>query len=140
MRARPNVVLAVVAAVVVVLAVIAGVLSSTRPRPTFDPTTPEGTVQQFVLAVLDADDEQAVALLDPELGCTAPLEHISRPDRVSLSVVSSRPTGDTAAVVLEVSERSGMFETWTHRETYQLKARDGGWMISGTPWPVYGCK
>lgn len=141
MNARPNLVLGVVAGLVVVLAVVAGVLSVTRRQPPPDPATPEGTVQLFVLAVIDGDDAAAVARLDPALGCTAPLREVYRPARVSLTVVSTRTTGGQATVVLDVSEaEGGIFASSSHREVYELQARDPGWIITGHPWPVYACK
>ncbi|MGI5950549.1 MAG: hypothetical protein ACOX61_01690 [Brooklawnia sp.] len=141
MKTRPNVVLAAVTGLVIVLAIVAGVLATRREPPKLDEATPEGTVQLFVLAVIDGDDAAAVARLDPELGCEAPLETY-RPSRVSMSVVSSRTTGQQAQVVLEISEYSegGFLESWSHRESYELVSQGSGWLITGNPWPVYSCE
>ena len=104
-------------------------------------STPDGTVQTFVLAFIDGDDETAVAFLDPSLGCTAPLRDRYRPTRVSLTVASTKTTEPKATVVLDVTEYgSGPFDSWSHREVYDLVRRDSGWMITGNPWPVYSCK
>lgn len=142
MNSRPNLVLAVVAAVVVVLAVVAAVVTSTRRPPDLDASTPAGTVQLFVLAVIDGDDEEAVALLDPALGCRAPLSKVDRPVRVSLAVAGARTDGDRATVVLDITEHGsgGMLDSWSHREAYELRQRGPGWMITSQPWPVYGCE
>ena len=134
-------VLAVVVGLVVILAVVAGLLATRREPVTLDPTTPEGSVQTFVLAVIEGDDEVAVALLDPDLGCTAPLREIYRPSRVSMAVVGTKSTAQEATVVLDVTEYGeGPFSSWSHREVYDLLVKDSGWMITGHPWPVYGCK
>jgi len=140
-RVPPNAVLGVVAALVVVLAVVTALLTTQRERPELDPGTPEGTVQIFILAFVEGDDDQAVALLDPALGCSAPLRDVYRPSRVSLSVVSSKITGEEGVVVLDVTEYSGgLFDSWSHREDFYLIRADGSWLITGNPWPVYSCK
>lgn len=140
MSARPNVVLAVVAGLVVVLAVVAGLLTARREPPVLDLTTPAGTVQKYVLAITDNDDEAAIALLDPDLGCKAPL-NTYHPERASIAVVSTKISGQRASVVLDITEYgNGPFDSWSHRETFELAARDSGWIITGNPWPVYSCK
>ena len=58
-RVPPNAVLGVVAALVVVLAVVTALLTTQRERPELDPGTPEGTVQIFILAFVEGDDDQA---------------------------------------------------------------------------------
>lgn len=142
MRARPNLVLAIVAVLVLVVAAIAGLLSANRQPPDLDPATPEGVVQLYVLAIVDADDEEAVSHLDPDLGCKAPLRWVYRPQRMSMAVVSSKVTGEKAVVVLDITEYSGngLLDSSNHRETFELEAADGGWKITGQPWPVYACK
>ena len=92
MSARPNAVLAAITGLVVVLAVVAGVLTTRREPPTLDASTPEGTVQLFVLAFIEGEDEAAVAFLDPDLGCTAPCA-MSTVRPVSLALVSTKTSG-----------------------------------------------
>lgn len=141
MRNRPNLVLAVVAGLVVALAVVAWLVAGRREPPRLDPTTPEGVVQTYILALVDGDDAAAVASLDPKLGCRAPLPvtYLMRP--VSLTLVSSRATGQDAVVVFDVTEYGdSLFDSWSHRETFNLSRSDSAWLISGTPWPIYGCK
>lgn len=141
MNTRPNLVLAAVAGVVVILAVIAGVLTATREPPDLDPTTPDGTAQLFVLAVIDGDDEEAVGYLDPALGCTVPMPEVYRPTRISLAVADTKIRGDAATVVLDITEHgSGFLDSYTHREVLELRADGDGWILTGHPWPVYSCK
>lgn len=141
MSARPNAVLAAITGLVVVLAVVAGVLTTRREPPTLDASTPEGTVQLFVLAFIEGEDEAAVASLDPDLGCTAPLRDVYRPTRVSLALVSTKTSGQSAQIVLDVTEyEGGPLNSWSHRETYDLVRADSGWLITGNPWPIYSCK
>lgn len=141
MKTRPNLVVAAIAAIVIVLAIVTGVLVSNREQPQLDLSTPEGTVQAFVLAVADGDDEAAIKMLDPKLGCKAPLANFSRPTRASVTVVSSKTNGATATVILDITEYGdGILNSWSHRETFQLRSTGTGWLISGEPWPVYSCK
>ena len=141
MNTRPHAVLGVVAAVVALLAVLAVVLTVTRDQPSLDPGTPDGVTQLYVLALIDGDDDEAIAHLDPALGCSAPLTSVPRPLRVSVTVVDTRIEGETAVVVADVTESGGgMFETWEHREEFDLRRIGGAWLLTGHPWPVYGCK
>ncbi len=125
-----------------VLAVVAAVVAALRPTPHFDKSTPEGTAQLFVSAVVNDDDQGAVELLDPTLGCGTPLRDVYRPTSVSMSVVDVTRDGDTARVVLYVTEQGsgGLLDSFSHNETYDLKADNGGWLITGLPWPVFSCK
>ena len=143
MRSRPNVVLLVIAALVVGLAVIAAVVSANRTTPSPDLATPEGVVQAYVVAVVDADQEKMESFLDPGLGCKAPFPYFSPPQAASLALVSSRTSGSTATVVVEISEGQGggpFGGNYTHREDFSLVLRNDHWLISGNPWPVYQCK
>ena len=141
MRARPNVVLATITGLVIVLAVVAAVLTLGRQPPELDQATLEGTVQLFVIAVIDRDDEAAVGYLHPDLECQAPLRNSYRPSSIQMTVVSSETTGDAATVVVEVTEQQGgPFNSWSHREVFDLVRAGSGWLITGNPWPIYSCK
>lgn len=142
MKERPNLVLAIVAAVVVLLAAVAALLAVNRQPPDLDPSTPEGTVQLFVRAVLEGDDEEAVGYLDPSLGCKAPLPDLYRPQGATLTLVDSVTRGDTAEVTIDITEQAGvgLFGSWSHRETLQVRAEGDGWLIQRDSWPIYSCR
>lgn len=134
-------VLGIIAGLVVALAVIAGIVGANRAQPIADPSTPEGAVQAYVTALVSHEDRAAGELLDPELGCPVPLPEMYRPMRVSMSIVKAETTGDRASVVAELTEHGqGLFDTWTHRETFQLRLADGDWLVTGEPWPIYKCE
>lgn len=146
MRSRQNIVLVVIAVLVVAIAVVAAVVSANRTPPSPDPATPEGVVQAYVTAVIDEDTPTMESLLDPTLGCTAPFPY-GEVGAASLAVVSSTTgstgSGATARVVVEISEsRDGLLpgSTYDHRETFDLVNRDGRWLVSGEPWPLYVCR
>ncbi len=141
MRNRPNLVLAIVAALVVVLAIVAWTVSAMRKPPEQDLTTPAGTVQAYIAALAKNDDETAVSLLDPKLGCKAPLRDQYLTGRVSANLVSSKETDDKATVAFEVTQYGDApFDSWSQRELFELVRTDSGWMITGEPWPIYSCK
>lgn len=141
MKSRPNLVLAVVTAVVVVLAVVAWAVSANRTPPPLEPGSPEATVQAYLRAVGDGDDEAVVALLAPELGCSAPLTNPYEQGVQSSVLVTSRISGDTATVVFEITEYGDTpLDNWSHRESFDLVRGDSGWLIGGNPWPVFGCE
>lgn len=138
MRIRPPAVLGAIALVVVVLAVVAAIVSSNRERPELDPATPEGVVQLYVTALFNDDVAGAVTYLDPKLGCAEHLPEVYTGDTARVAVVRSTTTGDTATVVLQIEESSGL-DGWSHRETFTLH-RNGEWLITGHPWPIYSCE
>ncbi|MDO5736534.1 MAG: hypothetical protein Q4P15_08670 [Propionibacteriaceae bacterium] len=140
MKARPTIILAVVAALVVVLAVVAAVVSANRERPTLDPSTPEGVVQLFITALFDDDVEAAVTYLDPALGCSDPQQEIYLGDASRVAVLKTETTGDTARVELRIEEGSGFGGSYSHDESFALHREGDTWLISEEVWPLYGCK
>lgn len=140
MNARPNVVLAVVAGLVVALAIVAAVVSGVREQPGLDPATPEGTVQLFLSAIFDGDQDAAAGYLDADLGCEPPFDAYL-PAGARLEVVRSTTDGGEAEVVVDVVERSGGLvpDEWTHRESYELVADGEGWLLTADPWPLSSC-
>lgn len=142
MKERPNLVLAIVAAVVVLLAAVAAFLAANRQPPDLDPSTPEGTVQLFMRAVLEGDDDEAVRYLDPSLGCKAPLPDLYRPQGATITLVDSVTRDGTAEVTIDVTEQAGvgLFGSWSHRETLRLRAEADRWLVQRDSWPIYSCR
>lgn len=139
-----NLVLAVVALLVIVLAVVAAVASAKRVSTPPGTATPQGVARTYVAAIIEGDDDTAIAHLDPTLECTTPLPPDGAPDSATVSLVSSDTSDTTATVVLEITEGTGggpLFgEPYSHRETFSLVQRDGRWLIDGEPWPLYSCR
>lgn len=141
MMRRADLVLAVVAALVVALAVAAWVVSSNRQPTPLPSGSPEATVQAYLRAVADGDDKAVVELLDPALGCSAPMPQSYVQDAFSSVLVSSTTTGDRAVVVFELTHYGDApFDSWSQRESFDLVRAAPGWLIGGSPWPVFGCK
>lgn len=141
MKSRPNAVLAVTAVLVAAMAVAALLLTTLRKAPEPDLATPEGTVQAYLTAIADHDDARAVELLDPELGCSAPLPEGFRQDGMAASLVSTRTDGDRATVVVELTNYSGdALSSWSERIEFRLVDRGAGWLLTGDVWPYFGCE
>lgn len=125
------------------LAAVAAVLSATRTGPEYAEGSPEAVAAAYLVAAVAKDGQEAARHLDPASTCTA--EHIedgwvNPRDRVVLR--GSDVDGDRATVRVDVvTPSSGPFEAseWTNRRTLDLLRVDGEWLISGTPWPAFGC-
>ena len=140
MRARPTIILAVVAALVVVLAVVAAVVSANRQGPTLDPATPEGVVQLYISAMFSDDPSDGVKYLDPALGCSDPLPEMYMGDASRVAVLKTTLTGNTAQVDIRIEEGSGMTGSYSHDEYFKLRRDGDSWLIVEEAWPLYGCK
>lgn len=142
---RPERILAIVVALIIVVAVAAAVFSATRSAPQFDPATPEGTVQAYLQAVADGDEEAAAAYLAPDSDCDA--TDIARADFVQSARVVLRDTavgGDEARVEVEVvySSSGDPFDGSEFREdqVYELRRPEDRWLLIGEPWPLFFCE
>lgn len=128
---------------VIGLVVAAGLVVLLRPSATeFDPTTPEGTVQSYVRAVLDDDREQALALLeDPSDECD--LDHHRR-DSIRVTLEGVETTDDHSKVTIRMTTQGGEppFDTYeyTERVTFELTRVEGNWLITRAPWPFQICR
>jgi hypothetical protein len=124
--------------VVIVVALVAIGLNR-QPVP-LDPTTPEGTVQAYIEAVVAQDFETAAAFWDLDQGCipdsTDPGVDTTS---ASASLVSVETSGDTATVQVTINESSedalqGVSE---YNEFFQLNHGPDGWKIQQPSWPYY---
>jgi hypothetical protein len=131
---------------VVILAVaLVGALAvlALQTETEYDASTPEGTVQRYVRAVVDGDHRAALHFLDERLGCTtADFRWSHLPPSTTVRLVDTGFDGaDKAEVDLVVSEYSGPFGGgYEFPTTIALERRDGAWLIVDVPWPVYYCE
>ncbi len=143
MMNRPQWVLAgVVALVVLVVLVTVAVRGNQRPEE-FDEATPEGTVQAFLRDVFNDELERAATHLDPDGDCT--LEDLQREafyqDTGRVVLIETSTTGSGARVEVDVVYPGDPFDTdvYTERQVYRLGSTQGGWLLQGTPWPLFSC-
>lgn len=141
------------------LAVVALVIVALAREPVqLDPSTAEGTVQQYLQAISDEDYDKAFEVLDPDGfdGCST--SHLARSapnDAFTATLGFSEdakrfppiddgdppPSGELVSV--EVTLRfgnGGVFGgSWDQYETFFLISKDGSWWITDDPdpWPYF---
>ncbi len=122
---------------VAVLLVVAAVLA-TRPPRSYDPSTPEGTVQIFLQALLDGDRERARELLAPDLDERC-VDDVATGESVRITLVSSEVEEDVATVEVRIVRSGGdpPFGGYEYSQdaSYRLERTDTGWIITSAEWP-----
>ncbi len=143
MGTRPGRVLGVVIGAVVALAVVAAALASTRPATTWDRSSPEGALQAYLAAVLDADAAEAAGYLSTQSPCDVrDLEGANVTDTVRVDLVGTTVEGGNARVRVELTRSTGggpLDSSYTEEHTFRLTRTDAGWRLVGSPWPLYDC-
>ncbi len=141
----PNAVLAAFVGAVVVLAVVAGLVVANRSAPALDPDSPEGVVQQYLLALVDEDYPAAVDLVATSAGCdVADIEEMrSYPGSLHVVLDGVRIDGDRAVVTLDVTEgaEDDPFGASGHARTERvvLEREDDAWRIASADWLLFLC-
>lgn len=127
-------------AVIGVLLLIALVAGLGRDVTSLDATTPEGTVQQYLQALLQDDRFKADALVseDSEDRCLGDeVDWVLDDARVALGAVEVEGSHATVEVVTtEISE--GALGGPRYDSAFDLMLIDGDWRIAAADWP-YGC-
>lgn len=144
-RVRPNRVLAIVVGCIALVAMVAAVLAVTRPEPEFDPTTPEGTVQGYLRAVFDQDEDLALGYLEGNTECDRnDFGGVVTSDSARVVLRGTQVDGDEATVEVEIAYTGGQgpFDTyeWSEDQTFELEREGGRWVLVGEPWPLYFCR
>ncbi|MEX2279891.1 MAG: hypothetical protein WEA76_07355 [Acidimicrobiia bacterium] len=139
----PDRVLLIGAMVVAVIVIGAALVALTRSEPaTLDPTTPEGTAQRYVQAILDGDNATAESLLTEE-DCEVGFGYYSD-QTVRARLVDSTVDGDTATVEVELVFSGGdpLFGGYGYedRAQIQLDQVDGTWLVDPDSWPYFPCE
>jgi hypothetical protein len=119
------------------------VVLAVQTETEYDASTPEGTVQRYVRALIEDDHRGALAFLDEDLGCTTDDLRWSRlSGSTTVRLVGTHSDGaDRAEVDLSVSEYAGPFGGGYEFPTTIVLERHGGeWSIVEVPWPVYYCE
>lgn len=144
MRNRAGLVLAVAVGVLLLVAVVAVVLSATRPGPQLAEGSPEAAVRDYVAAVAEDDREAAAALLDPQGSCDEDdmRQYGSSSSSGRIVLREAEVDGDEAVVHVDVvHDGEGPFGAGEWRDELRFDLRRDGerWVITGEPWPMYGC-
>jgi hypothetical protein len=128
--------------VLVAVAAVAVVLRSGVEE--FDADTPEGTVQRYVEALLDGDDQAAAAFLTPgNEPCDFFDPGFLDTVRVGLIDVTTRDT--SAGVQVRITTAGGeppfeRYESSSEGEFRLTRGPAGAWLVEQAPWPFEICK
>lgn len=131
----PLVLLLVVAALTVVALL--------REPVSLDPATPEGTVQIYLQALADNDFDAALQQTTNEIQQECTAQDVSDNfyyNSFTATLGATRELGTVTVVEVAINQtdvglNSGYFEQ------IELTDEDGGWAITGDPWPyfTYNC-
>ena len=140
-----NRILAWIAIAILATGVIAAVLNGSNVTE-YAESTPEGTVQRYVNALLEGDDEAADQYLTPtqraECSADDSFRFVRHTDDARIALLESDVDGGSARLTVRVTEGSfGLFDSseYSHDERYELEQIDGSWLIDDQTWPRYGC-
>jgi hypothetical protein len=133
----------VVGVVVVIVVAAAAIVTSLRPSPQLDPSTPEGTVQVFFQAV-EADDWEGVrALLSSSLQDQCQSSELSqfRDDIGRAVIVDVDPIGSETIVEVRASRVvvDDPLNPYSYDDTFRfVLVQEGGRLaVSELPWQFF---
>lgn len=143
-NARSRGVLIVTAVIVAAAVGGAAALSALRTTPDLDDATPEGVVQAYYQAVVDGREEDALALLTPDLrercGEDA-FRFYPVADTVRVVLVSTEVRGGRAEIEVEIDRVDDPspfdLDGRSARERLELTRSGRGWLISELPRPIF---
>lgn len=141
---KPDRTLIVILAVIGALVIVALIVVFTRGDAVpLDESTPEGVVQRYSAAVIEGDEDAAIAYLVPELGDPCERVGLASGDGVRVTHVSTTERDDTAdvRVLIVTSYEGGLFGSSEYEEevVFDLVKEDGRWLIESTPWQLAVC-
>jgi hypothetical protein len=126
-------------AVVAVVTLVAIALS--RGPSTFDPTSPEGAVQDYLGAVSESRWEDAYAILDPVAFENCEPSDIAAVGEQEFTAVhdGTETTGSNAlvSVRLRFGDTGPLGSGWEQPEQFVLIESEGFWYITQEPWPYF---
>lgn len=127
---------------IVIAVAIVTILSSTKSAVVIDRSTPAGSVQVYLKAVLAGKNAEAAKMLSPESVCTVTdIDRAYIVDTARVLLIDSSTEGTTAEVRVRVEIPSGgpLGDFMTEDHTFRLVNSGGTWLITGIPWPLYDC-
>jgi hypothetical protein len=127
--------------VIIGIAVLVGIALGRGPV-TFDPTTPEGAVQEYLLAISQSRWDDAYAILDPEAFSDCDPDDIAAngaPQDFSAVHEGTETAGENTLVrvTLRFGDQDPINPGWEQPEQFVLVDRDGSWYITQDPWPYF---
>lgn len=117
------------------------VVASSSDRAEFEIGSPEATVQSYLLAMVDRDNDRALSYFEANTKCDS--SDIDRqyfsPD-LTVDLIESSINGDRSQVKIRIRySNDDLFGGWSEDHTIGLIKSGSDWKITGTPWPLYEC-
>lgn len=142
MKKSPNGLLAIVFALLVIAVVLVTLFTSGGTSKNLDPSTPAGTVQSYLSAVLKGNYEKAAQFISSESSCDVQdLDRVYTVDTARVDLVKTEIDGKHAQVWVKVDYPSGApFDAMRVEDhTFRLVQVNNHWLLTGIPWPLYDC-
>ena len=132
-----NLILGLIVVLIAALVFIASRGGSSR----FDAGSPEATVQSYLQAMVDRDNDRALSYFEPETKCdSSDLDRQYLSPDLTADLLDSSITGDRAQVKIRIRYAdSDLFGGWSEDHTIGLTRISGMWKITGVPWPLFEC-
>ena len=141
--AQPRWALIALLAAVVLVVVVGLIAVLARGGPTaFAADSPEGVVQRYSQAIVDGDEEAALAYVSADIRESC--ERVSNTtDDSRVTLVKTSAEGDHARVKVLVTTLSGSGplggNEYQSEEEFQLVKIGGNWLIERAPWQFAAC-
>lgn len=129
-------------ALVALVAVAALVFIASRSDTAqFESGSPEATVQSYLQAMIERDNDRALSYLISDTRCdSSDLDRQYLSPDLTVDLITSTTTGDRAQVKVRARYSSDdLFGGWSEDHTIGLTRIGGVWKITGVPWPLYDC-
>lgn len=142
MSKNPNRVLAVIIGFVILAVAVATLLSATKTAVVLDRSTPTGSVQIYLKAILSGKNVAAAKMLSPSSTCTiedVDRAHVVHTARVLLLDATTNGGNAEVRVRVEIPSVDPLGDSMTEDHTFRLINMNRSWLLTGVPWPLYDC-
>lgn len=143
-KAAPDRALVIVLAVIVALVLVAVAAILLRGSPEeLDPTSPEGVVQRYSVAMIAGDEATAMGMLSDRLstGCERLSGNVASDTRITLLKTDDRVESASVSVLIRISDGGGPLSSGEYelREAFQLIKESGVWKVDKAPYELSLC-
>jgi len=133
-----NLILGLIVVLIAALVFIASRGGSSR----FDAGSPEATVQSYLQAMVDRDNDRALSYFEPGTKCdSSDLDRQYLSPDLTADLLDSSITADRAQVKIRIRYADNdLFGGWSEDHSIGLTRISGMWKITGVPWPLFECE
>lgn len=116
-------------------------VASRSENADFELGSPEATVQSYLEAMVDRDNDLALSYFESNTKCdSSDLDRQYFSPDLTVDLLQSSINGDRAQVKIRIRySNDDLFGGWSEDHTIALIKSGSDWKIAGTPWPLYEC-